>query len=267
MRSVRFAFLVLFVALASGQDRSQPKSPDSQAPKTNQNSGNNPPSEIQSGTHGADKANSTKASSEQEPRPWLTHGEWVMAVLTLIYVLITGFYAWTSHKTLNALEEQGRQALQSSQTAINAERAWILVTTDIDGVNPREATIYVRGKNWGRTPAEISRCSVMYLPYSDEKDLPEEPPYQQTELKYPKHVAPNEAFAISDSPFFLGMELTDELWDDFNKKGQRLFFIGHVVYKDLISRGDHETRFCFLLSRTPGIGLIMTGPRHYNRHT
>jgi hypothetical protein len=228
----------------------------------------------------------------QEPRPFLTHGEWVMSALTFVYVLLTGFYAWTSHKTLTALEDQGRHAkeeseardrefaqqlkvsqdtaaaaLQSSQTAINAERAWILVKFEVTGQAPRNAHIHFQGKNWGRTPAEISRCSVTYLPYANESELPEEAPYHKTELKYPKHVAPSESFPIGDGPSLLDMEFTDELWEDMNKKDQRLFFIGHVVYKDLISRADHETRFCFFLSRQPGVGLIMTGPRHYNQHT
>jgi len=61
--------------------------------------------------------------------------------------------------------------------------------------------------------------------------------------------------------------MPDEMWEAMNKKNQRLTFLGHVVYKDLITRADHETRFCFFLSPNPGVGLIITGPRHYNRHT
>jgi hypothetical protein len=37
---------------------------------------------------------------------WLTHGEWVMASLTLIYVAFTGCYVWISRSTLSALKAQ-----------------------------------------------------------------------------------------------------------------------------------------------------------------
>lgn len=89
---------------------------------------------------------------------------------------------------------------------------------EVTGQVPRNAHIYFHGKNWGRTPAEIHRCSVTYIPYANESELPEEPPYQRTELKYPKHVAPSEAFSIGDGPSLLDMEFTDELWDDLNRK-------------------------------------------------
>src|ERR1022692_1237712 len=82
---------------------------------------------------------------------WLTHGEWVMSVLTAIYVLLTAFYAWTSHKTLKAIQGQADAAVKDSaardeqfakqlkvssdaaeaarlnaQALIASERAWIM---------------------------------------------------------------------------------------------------------------------------------------------
>jgi hypothetical protein len=39
---------------------------------------------------------------------WLTHGEWVMASLTLIYVVFTGCYVWISRSTLSALKAQAK---------------------------------------------------------------------------------------------------------------------------------------------------------------
>ena len=40
-----------------------------------------------------------------------------------------------------------------------------------------------------------------------------------------------------------------------------------VTPTDLITREEHETRFCYFLSPNPGVGLVMTGPRNYNQHT
>jgi hypothetical protein len=130
-----------------------------------------------------------------------------------------------AEKSAEAAKASADAALLSAQAVIDAERAWILVTSEATGQVPRGAHIHFQGKNWGRTPAEISRCSVTYLPYANEKELPEAPPYQQTELKYPKHVAPGERFPIGD-PSMLDMEFTDELWEDMNKKHQRLFLSG-----------------------------------------
>lgn len=39
---------------------------------------------------------------------WLSHGEWVMASLTLIYVIFTGCYVWISRSTLSALKAQAK---------------------------------------------------------------------------------------------------------------------------------------------------------------
>jgi hypothetical protein len=80
---------------------------------------------------------------------WLTHGEWVMAILTGIYVLFTGVYVLIAYFTLRAIhrqadiaEAQSRDALATATTAekaavaardsadavMNAERPWILVS-------------------------------------------------------------------------------------------------------------------------------------------
>src|SRR5580704_8606623 len=88
----------------------------------------------------------------QGSQPFLTHGEWIMGTLTAIYVGITGFYAWVSHKTLRAIERQAKDqadagaeqmrlahgaadaaqksasaALLNAQALISAERPWIIV--------------------------------------------------------------------------------------------------------------------------------------------
>lgn len=107
-------------------------------------------------------------------------------------------------------------------------------------------------------------CVVTY-PHAHDAEFPEEPPYRNTELAYLKYVGPGEPFTIED--FNLRLERTDETWEEMNKRNERLLFIGHVVYLDLFTEQEHETRFCYFLSPNPGVGLVMTGPRHYNRHT
>ncbi len=87
-----------------------------------------------------------------EAKPWLTHGEWVMAVLTAIYVGLTAVYVRISHKTLKAIKGQAESsdkqfreqltvakdaataaqqnadaAKVNAQVILNAERAWVSV--------------------------------------------------------------------------------------------------------------------------------------------
>jgi len=214
-----------------------------------------------------------------------------MSILTFIYVGLTGVYVYISHKTLKEIKQQADRAIKEAeardrqfadqlkvsrdaadaalrgvQTAINAERAWIIVNAEATGELPRKGHLYFRARNWGRTPAEVTRYSVTQVPMNrDDEAFPPDPQYQQTELTYTKYVIPKESFRVED--YSLGFEMTDDMWETMNKRNQRLTFIGHVVYLDLISRNEHETRFCYFLSPQPGIGLVMTGPRNYNQHT
>jgi hypothetical protein len=295
MRSLCYVslFLLLAFPLTSGQDHPQAKG---QSDNTTQPAGAGErklPSSVETAAQqGQATSQKKETSAPEEPRPWLTHGEWVMSILTAIYVLATLVYVRISHKTLKAIEDQGKHAkgeaeagdkrfsgqLKVSQDAANAaslnaqaiissERPWVLIAVDSapDFDIPKQTHVYFRGKNWGRTPARITRMCVVSYPHIRDADFPEEPPYHQTELAYPKYVIPGESFPIEN--FNLSMEWTDAMWEEMSKKKQRLLFVGHVVYFDLFTDKEHTTRFCYFLSPNPGVGLVMTGPRHYNAHT
>lgn len=140
MRSLSIVSLICFCAclLASGQDHSQAKSSDNETTQIRAN-GNSAPQVRASAAHEATRDSSEQRKADQEPRPWLTHGEWVMSSLTLIYVALTAFYAWTSHKTLKALEDQSRDAKDEAtardkqfaeQLKVSRDAADAAVTTD-----------------------------------------------------------------------------------------------------------------------------------------
>jgi hypothetical protein len=70
----------------------------------------------------------------------LTHGEITMAVLTAIYVCLTGTYVLISYRTLKAIKRQAELTAKSADVAkksvdalANIERPWIVVTIR-DGV-------------------------------------------------------------------------------------------------------------------------------------
>ncbi len=158
-------------------------------------------------------------------------------------------------------------AVLHTKVLINAERPWVLIEESVSfppGVGAvRRGHIYFRAKNWGKNPARVTRHCCEWIFWAYGTALPEEPEYHQTELLYANYLVPNDGIAIFD--YDCASVMTDEFWDDMNKKNQRLLFTGHVVYVDLATDEEHETRFCY--SYTPHGTLIMQGPRAYNRHT
>jgi hypothetical protein len=52
----------------------------------------------------------TVLGAGQNPQAWMSHSEWVMGILTFIYVCATLFYVFTSHKTLKAIDRQATLA-------------------------------------------------------------------------------------------------------------------------------------------------------------
>jgi len=101
----------------------------------------------------------------------------------------------------------------------------------------------------------------------DDFRYPDEPTYPNEELKYRKYVtSDDEPFTVYE--FDCSEVIFDErIWEEKRASHERLTFTGRVVYRDLITHKEHETRFCYLLSGFAGVRLVMTGPRTYNQHT
>ncbi len=105
------AFLSLSALWQAGQNKNQPSTYSKKA--------------LQDAPRKTDKSiveqQTTKAQTEAtpirekeiprlEPKPWLTHAEWVMAILTGIYVVFTGVYVLISLLTLRTIKRQGKHA-------------------------------------------------------------------------------------------------------------------------------------------------------------
>ncbi len=221
--------------------------------------------------HSNDDAENTKRNS---PR-WHRLFSWPEGVTTwaiILTLLAVAEQAKESAKATQSVRDSlphqksaAEAALLNAQAVINAERPWIFVAESKSrkAIDHRKADVQIFGKNSGRTPAEVIviACDAAFRSY--DKDFPDEPWYPQVELKYKKYVAPEETFDVYD--YDCALVLTEEMWESV--KGQRLTFTGRVVYRDLITREEHETRFCYFLSPVATVGLIMCGPRNYNQHT
>lgn len=170
-------------------------------------------------------------------------------------------------RSVAAANKSADAALLNAQVLVHSERPWVLIEESVTfpaGAGAiRRGHIYFRAKNFGRNPARVTRycCDFSYWVYGTE--LPDEPEYHQTELMYPKYLVPGAETLIDD--FDCDTIMTPDFWDAMNQQNQRLLFIGHVVYFDLSTGDERETRFCY--SYTPHGTLIMQGPRSYNQHT
>jgi hypothetical protein len=224
----------------------------------------------------------------------LTHGELVMAVLTAIYVAITGFYAWVSHKTLDAIRKQAKDQAQSgdeqlrisreaaiaakqsadaallnAQALITSERPWIVVRLR----TPRSGLFSFEAINYGRTPAEVIAIPATFTIDTEDNLRKNEPPYPTSILAYHKLLLPMSD--LSDHPDFINLytmdmapylNVNDRISQQIADTTLRLFVVGRVVYKDVLTRSEHETRFCYWYNPAGG-GMLLGGPTDWNKYT
>jgi|SRR5277367_3529677 len=202
---------------------------------------------------------------------WYTKPEWWLVILgfpTLVFVWLQAWWtrraAETARDAVVETKKNAEAALLNAQAIINSERPWIFVepSEGTSALDPKKAHVRILGRNKGRTPAEVTVISCNFNWYPYDWQYPDEPTYAAEELKYKNYPAPgDEPFEAYE--FDCSQILTDADW----KGTKRLTFTGHIVYRDLITKEEHETRFCYFLSPVPMVGLVRTGPRNYNQHT
>ena len=238
---------------------------------------------------------------------WLTHGEWVMSVLTAIYVLLTGFYAWTSHKTLKAIQGQADAAVKDSaarneqfvkqlkvssdaaeaarlnaQALINAERPWVMVQINIVQMLMTEDEGRLHGKygfqltmfNYGKTPAHILDCKTLKFDFLENPDneLPLIPQYGASDREQ-RFLAPNDSLPLGSpfNPHIVKVETVAERAARGERTPGDLVAYGMIEYGDGVSEKSYKTAFCYRrdkMSMSSMVGhLVLCGPRIYNEYT
>lgn len=299
--------LILFstLALADGQGHPQAKSPDKTAHTNEQGTQNTPPPVQSSAPPPAAKAGEEQNRPDQKPHPWLTHGEWVMAGLTFIYVLLTGFYAWTSHKTLTAIEGQAEQATReavardeqfakqlrvaedaaktaslNAQAFINAERPWVMIQIketpedkDIAAYLSSLRSFQLNMFNFGKTPAHVLNCRVRFdVCENPDATLPLPPDYGTGEWER-KFLAPRDSLLVTKTfePSRMKLEISAKSVDKEGRiKNGELIVYGLIEYSDGVSSTVYRTPFCFrhekMALSTMGGHLFRCGPRVYNEY-
>lgn len=234
-----------------------------------------------------------KPKTDPESKPWLTHGEWVMAILTGAYVVISllAFFAikrqadlterqaeaagkqFTEEiaevrETVKAAKESAQAAHASVDSIRNIERCWVLVTV-VHGITLK--VFYEHGSpvqrssfswfiaNHGKTPAIIcgvaSRFKVV-TPVEFEAMKTGKPDYGTIS------VVPNNSIIVAPGELHHEMpdvplkprELTDEEQSLLADKQMMFIAYGVVQYRDVFKDSEiHESRFIAGYSVRPGI--------------
>lgn len=158
-------------------------------------------------------------------------------------------------------------ALLHAQAIINSERPWLFITINKPVQIPWQTNVVFTATNQGRTPAEVIMWQVEWAYRESEHKWEQTPSYsmQGSEFVYKKYLAKGDAFEVFE--FNCRDIFNDDSWQEHLKTRRRLTFYGHVVYRDLITRDEHETRFCYWLSPAEWVGLIAGGPSEYHKHT
>jgi hypothetical protein len=131
MRLLFTTILLLFVAsLSTGQNQPQPhnKSGHTEQKATDPKSDVPPTIPQIAATNAESEGRDKQTKSEHKTTICgFTLFELTIASLTAIYVFLTGLYAYTSHKTLEAMKQQGDNTARSVKLQAIALRQWIKI--------------------------------------------------------------------------------------------------------------------------------------------
>jgi hypothetical protein len=272
---------------AEVRTKSQPGQAYSAPAPTSAKADGNRPAKSNSDEQHAEDTQHTVGISKLPPvsvmKDWADWGIWVFSALL---VVVGGLQVWLLWGTLGAIRRQAEQmerqterlsesisvardgakaALLNAQAVINSERPWMLIElTPIPGV-PWTGFINFRAWNRGRTPAEITDYQSDFFFHGIDEDFAPEPTFRPLERLYREYISPGNSLSIYG--FDLNGSMPPDQWQWMTKEKKRLYFKGRILYRDMITHEEHESRFCYWLSPAEGVGLLMGGERDWNKYT
>jgi hypothetical protein len=288
MRSFCTLSLVLLLALlASSQDQCQTGKPDDKTTHQNSDSSQKPTPQVQSGApHGTEESGNKQCNANDQPHPFLTHGEWVMSILTLIYVLLTGFYAYVSHKTLGEIEGQAEHARSEStardkqfaeqlKVSQDAARAALLNATalqsaerahiDVEFVRADKTLYYINAVNLGKTRATVLVYSFdrySFIPKPNHQ-MPETLTIENGVSHVAERRAVNQSLAVGPpATTFHQVDIAHYLREEQLSGKEIALFGASITYQDIFG-GKYQTEAVY--SYQVATSMLVNQPR-YNRY-
>jgi hypothetical protein len=156
-------------------------------------------------------------------------------------------------------------ALLNAQAVIKAERPWMIIEPTPIPHAPLSGYVSFDAYNRGRTPAEITNYQGDFFFHGIDEGFDLEPTFAPLERLYREYISPGNK--VSVYTFSIDGVLASDQWQWMHQEQKRLYFKGRIVYRDLITHEEHESRFCYWLSPAEGVGLIMGGDRNWNKYT
>lgn len=212
------------------------------------------------------------------------------AVLTIVGIIGVVAAIWTLNAVKKQADEMVKQAEQmreqtavakqaadaallNAQAVINAERPWMMIEPDFKVVIVGEnqlALVSFKATNVGRSPAEIIYSATEWKAELVGQQLNEHEQFFSEHIPitsqwtHAEWKAPGEYFQPN------GVEISsaqqNEMWNLLAKGTMALIVMGFVRYRDPLSGGVHESRYCYSAS-VQLRSIVMTGPAGYNRLT
>ena len=174
-----------------------------------------------------------------------------------------------AHSTMEAAQaakQSADAAALNAQAIINSERPWVFIHAVKPDNSPGRTVARFVATNRGRTPAEIAVIRTSFA-FGNPDALPDFPSYPLSNLEWThkKYLATNDTAEVFN--FDCGAIISDEQWKKMLKEKKVVIFYGQIVYRNLITRAEHETRFCYWLTMSMEANLVVGGPPEWNKHT
>jgi hypothetical protein len=219
------------------------------------------------------------------PWPWQDRIAWAASLVLVILGYVGILLALSmlrkierqtqyAESAAQAAADSAKASLLHAQAIERAERPWILVTAEPS--RRVDNGFVVTATNRGRGPARILSSVDKVTTEPDQDSLPEEPQYEGAEpnpdltsvILLPGESTGIKSFSRDEVKGFCK---TEERLRRVEKWEELILLYGKVVYQDLISVGEGQTRetawCCWYIHGRQKSGMVMAGSAAYNRHT
>lgn len=217
----------------------------------------------------ATSTGSPAGNTSVERSHWWFSSEWWLVIVGFGTLIVVGWQTSILGKSVAVAKKSAESTEKQIDLFINAERAKISIYIVDSG-----RSFYIRGKNTGKTVAQVKLAVGYSLVLSYGKPLPAIPPYlsePDTLGDFIESVPINESIAPMDgSGNDFMMNLSDlDLCAAIRDKQKTLWAYGRIVYMDGISSHRRETRFCYEAAVDAKLetNIDMSGPGVYRLET
>lgn len=227
------------------------------------------------GQNNYNSANAHDAEAGADAPKWyapLKRPEWWLVILGFGSLGVVCWQNAILRKSVAVAQKSAETTSQQVALYVNAERARMA----IEIVDHGKLSLRIRGKNIGKTAAQIIYIMGRTIVLPSKQKLPEPPGYLSFRSPYIdsiETVAPGEYIDIfpfeGDGDSLIVDLSSDDLRSAIQRKESVLWAYGRICYRDGIMQETREKRFCYeaVVYEDGSINLDMSGPSAYRLET